>query len=210
MKNIFKILCIGIVLSITYSCKKGENDPFLSLRSRKARITGEWKLASSSETSTNTSDSGSSTTVKNFDGTTETEVYTGILGSPVTSTKTLSEEYTFEKDGTFKVVRTEIANGNTDITTGEGNWAFVGKSKTAELKNKESISLSFTKFTYSDNSFEEYSGTFLNYSSLMIEQLKNKEIVISYDDSGTNVNTSQMGGWDNSWTRKGTQTWTKK
>ena len=197
-----------MILSGAYSCKKGENDPFLSLSSRKARLTGEWKLSSENSTRTNTNSTGTSTTVRTFDGTTSSYSYTSASG--ITSTSTMNEDITFEKDGTFTFVRTETQDGETYTMTGTGNWAFIGKSKTAELKNKEAISLSFTKFTDSDGYFEEYAGTHLNYSSLIIEQLKSKEIVFSFDDAGTSVNTSPSGAWNNSWTGKGTTTYTKK
>ena len=43
-----KLLAVGLLGLIAFqSCKKGENDPFLSLKSRNARIVGEWKLEKS-------------------------------------------------------------------------------------------------------------------------------------------------------------------
>lgn len=48
MKNLRKLLVAGLTLAlvapVTQSCKKGEDDPFLSLRSRTGRLAGEWKL----------------------------------------------------------------------------------------------------------------------------------------------------------------------
>lgn len=46
--NTIKLLLIFVILTGTIlpSCRKGEGDPFLTLRSRKARITGEWKMDS--------------------------------------------------------------------------------------------------------------------------------------------------------------------
>ena len=45
MKNLK--IALFVVLAATFilpSCKKGENDPFISLKSRDARITAKWKL----------------------------------------------------------------------------------------------------------------------------------------------------------------------
>ncbi|HBS85713.1 MAG: hypothetical protein A2W91_13580 [Bacteroidetes bacterium GWF2_38_335] len=45
MKKIFLLLLL-IPVFILPSCKKGEDDPFLSFRSRDNRVTGSWNLAS--------------------------------------------------------------------------------------------------------------------------------------------------------------------
>ena len=44
MKNILILLFAFVCLVAIPSCKKGENDPFISFRSRDARITGKWKV----------------------------------------------------------------------------------------------------------------------------------------------------------------------
>ena len=63
-----------LAVALLGSCRKGESDPFLSLRSRNARITGTWNLSSQITTSLNTSVSAGVTTVDSlttyFDGTT--------------------------------------------------------------------------------------------------------------------------------------------
>lgn len=54
------------------SCKKGKDDPFLSLRSRKARVEGEWKLVSQTTNDKNSLNTMSSTVLKfDKDGTGE-------------------------------------------------------------------------------------------------------------------------------------------
>jgi hypothetical protein len=43
--NTFLILFLGLFLTFPFqSCKKGEDDPFISFRSRKARVEGEWTI----------------------------------------------------------------------------------------------------------------------------------------------------------------------
>lgn len=45
MKNLFKTFIAVAIVSVTVqSCKKGEDDPALSLSSRKARFAGEWTI----------------------------------------------------------------------------------------------------------------------------------------------------------------------
>jgi hypothetical protein len=81
MKKTLLALCAAGLLMAAPSCKKGENDPTLSLKSRKSRLTAEWTVASYVETSTSTQtymddpnnagDMLSSTSVQssNFEGT---------------------------------------------------------------------------------------------------------------------------------------------
>ncbi len=120
------VLAILVVASSITACKKGEDDPFLSLRSRDARLIGEWKLtavsgkttATGSETVTNTT--GTLTTTENlsvdenYNGTVlETKVTYSIAESPgsteseSTSSKTnLTLELTINDDGTAVVTTT--------------------------------------------------------------------------------------------------------
>ncbi|MBW8048780.1 MAG: hypothetical protein FVQ77_00255 [Cytophagales bacterium] len=147
-KTIKKILAITaialIAMPLFYSCKKGENDPFISLRSRDKRITGEWKLVSAEETSTWSRDfgfgatSGSTTTI--YDG--KTSVTTGGGSSLYTLT------ITFEKDGT--ATYKEDDDGDIEDVTDEWFWLDSKKNKTTishpfgffvvdQLKNKELI-----------------------------------------------------------------------
>lgn len=54
-KPIFALLSASLLLGGLASCKKGENDPALSLKSRKARLTADWTVSSITQTSTSTS-----------------------------------------------------------------------------------------------------------------------------------------------------------
>ncbi len=44
MKSFYLLLFTGIVTFSSIGCRKGADDPFISLKSRNARITGKWKL----------------------------------------------------------------------------------------------------------------------------------------------------------------------
>ncbi len=73
MKNIIKSLALAAVVLVSgasfTACKKGENDPGLSLSSRKSRLVGEWTLSKGEDKST----SGSSTTTTTFTETSATQ-----------------------------------------------------------------------------------------------------------------------------------------
>lgn len=204
MKNLIYIVCLGAILT-TLGCKKGEDDPFLSLRSRKARVAGEWKVTQRSINTNQTQGGLSSTSTTTYDGTTETtQAESG--GFNISYTTAVTYDITFEKDGTYKMVVVTTEDGETQTETAEGNWAFIGKSKDAGLKNKEAISLSQTKYTDSDGYTENYAGTFMNYDNWIITQLKNKEIVISIDESSGSTGS----GFNDQYTSTGTMTLTKK
>lgn len=156
MKKTIKFLVIAITaVGLFSACKKGENDPFLSLKSRTARITGEWKLTSSSSSSTyvyngpimNTSNTSSSS----YDGTTMTETDNGS-----TSTYSYTMTLTIEKDGSYKVV--EISNGST--STYNGNWWW-------ENSGKDKVRIAFDD----------------DYGSFYIDKLKNKEMTLIQEES---------------------------
>jgi len=157
----FALIAIAGLTTLT-GCKKGENDPVLSLKSRKARISGEWKLNSGTITETFSGSGGSGTALTTYTGSSKT-----VNGSTVTYTETL----TIEKDGTFEV---EIIEDG-DISTVSGNWFFSGKNKDGDLKNKEAVIFSELKYTSSSGT-DTYSGLYGD-QILMIDQLKNKELI---------------------------------
>lgn len=175
-KKLYNLAFIAIAivgLTTMSSCKKGENDPFLSLKSRKARITGEWKLTGGSSTNTYTSGgiSGSGAT------TYTSSSYTTSSGG----TYMYTEMMTIEKDGTYEVVITD--DGET--YTVKGVWFFSGKIKDLDLKNKEAIVMVSQEYS-EPGYFETYNGLY-GGDVMIIDQLKNKEVVFkgTYSSSGT-------------------------
>jgi hypothetical protein len=189
-KTLFFAFAALLVASSITSCKKGENDPGLSFRSRKARLAGEWKMVSGEIKTTSIDITGGTTTTTitttTLTDTQMTESTSVNGGTPTTSTATITEwSFNIDKAGTYKMTQT-LADGSnwtsTDIT--EGEWVFLGKNKTAELKNKEAIALNTTS---SSNSFT-FGGTTSSSSYTedgwgsveiwTIDQLKNKEMIL--------------------------------
>ena len=131
MKKNFLFIALGLVMGSTVltGCKKGENDPFLSLKSRDARITENWKLTAVDGTATSTGFMGTvNTELDKFDGTTWTYTYNG-------SATTYSYALTIEikKDGTFE--STEVNNGDTETKKGDWYWIDSKKNKTGIALN---------------------------------------------------------------------------
>lgn len=206
MKKIVKLALIAAVAlpAVTFvGCKKGENDPAVSLRSRKGRVAGEWKVSSVEGTS---NEAGVITTTT-YDGTTWTETTTG--NDPETSQRTIN--YTFEKDGTFTGKETKIETESftigsqtytTTVTTNsdmEGTWNFTGG--VGEMKNKSQIVLMTNKIsvtqttastgnpTETDSYVVTYTGNDAPTAMFNIDQLKNKEMIWKTEGSTTSSST---------------------
>lgn len=180
-KIILMSITTALLLGGMSSCKKGENDPFLSLRGRKSRVAGEWTVSASESTDVNTGGGGTVTTTTTYNGSIETSTQTSSFGGSVTSTTAYTDKYTFEKDGTYTYTNIDEDG---DVTTVTGTWFFLGKSKENELENKEAIFLTVDNITSggSSNTYDDLDGTVF-----VIDQLKNKEMIFT-------VNSSSSGG----------------
>lgn len=165
------LLISSMILSFT-SCKKGEDDPFLSLKSRNSRLKGEWVMKEASVTETYSVSGVSSTTTTTYNGTQMTE--TDASGA---DTWAYTYTITFEKDGTYSIV--EVDDGST--VNYSGTWAWGGKNKSTELKNKEVIHLTTTQETHTGSTYQ-YTGVSVD-ESWQIQKLASKEMIVKV--SGT-------------------------
>lgn len=187
MHKIKKALIVALLLgAVMPACKKGENDPSISLRSRKARLAGEWKVTSGKGTEVTTYPSGTSNTETwTFNGSTLTT--TDDSGS---ESEARTIEYAFEKDGTF--TQTEVQDNYT--VNSEGTWDFSGG--VGETKSKSILVLSYTK--QSDGTdWVTYTG-FIPMYDYTLDELRNDKIVLK---------RSSKRVWDNSMTNEETEEW---
>ena len=197
MKTQIKIAIAALVLaSFAFEgCKKGENDPAISLLTRKARMTGDWTVSSGSGTET----SGNTTTTWTHDGATfsETDISgTNSFGFVVTMS--------FVKDGTYEIVKTITPNvpGYSQVITETGTWNFTGKI--GEDKNKDHILLKTLRetdvMTVNSNvqtTVRSYTGDSAPTKLYYLDQLKSKEVILTWDGTDTYntlINTSK-GTW---------------
>ncbi len=180
--NKFLLLIVLFSSIALMECKKGEDDPLLSLRSRKARVAGSWKMESGT--------SKSSSTTPSFPVNSDTYVYTQSsyqhtdVNNGLTTINSGSSSYTLklEKDGKMTLV--QVMDG--EVFTANGTWNFTGK--VGEVKNKEQIVLHFESATYPNLNY-----TFLGNTTNLtfnIKELRNKKMVISssYTDTYSNGN----------------------
>jgi hypothetical protein len=189
MKRLLLVLLVAVFAIPTFqSCKKGENDPSISLRSRKARLVAEWELKEGSITTVN----GGTTVIYTFNGTT----MTSSLGGSVNYTQTCE----IVKDGTFKLTILDDGDSRVD----EGQWYFLEGNKDKELKSKEAVAFVVTKRTDTPAGGSPNISTYVSISPdymWQLDELKNKEIIVK-------TNEVYTGGSTNSTT--GTLTYTSK
>ena len=189
MKNTVVLLLSALVIAGSFSgCKKGENDPFLSLRSRKSRLEGNWVIVKEEVSETNINGSTTEIMQSVYDGEMKVPTTTTTVGT-ISTTVIDTVKYTFnfdiKKDGNYKIT---AANENKiDIVTTEGTWLFLGKSKLNDLKNKEAILLTTTKQVVSSNPVaNSVNYENLNGLTIVIDALKNKEMMTIVEENSSN------------------------
>ncbi|MDD5571100.1 MAG: hypothetical protein PHD97_08075 [Bacteroidales bacterium] len=199
------ILQVLFIAFFFLSCNKGDHDSWLSFRSRKARLAGDWVLKRYEYTFVN---SNSGTQQFSYDGTYMTET----VSSKPTISYSYSETMTIRKDGTFiKAVSTNKINVPPSVVS-EGRWFFMGKNKDLDIKKKEEVFFQITKetITYSASSIiiKLYSGAWTGQGILAsayggnggttfvweLDRLSNKKIEVLLDaSSSTNSSTNIIG-----------------
>jgi hypothetical protein len=200
---IYSILIAGIATTTVFTgCKKGENDPFISLKSRTSRLAGEWKVSEGSGENVN---NGTKTTW------TQTETSKTTVSGSQSTTDQITAEYTFDKEGTYKSKEVRVSKytvfgteyTETVTTDEEGVWNFTGGSGDTKEKSQLALQTTKTTTTQSTTPTSTWSGDGTTTSSSTgsaaivfdIDQLKSKEMVWKYTGSSTSgSNTSSSTG----------------
>ncbi|GAB4285625.1 MAG: hypothetical protein Kow0068_11070 [Marinilabiliales bacterium] len=189
----YKILILITIPIILFSCKKGEEDPFISLHTRKARLTNTWKLIEMSY-KLNESYSLYENTLNitsYYDGAKEIKTITENSSTQY-DTVYYRIEYTFKKDYTYTKKRTETSPKDArlnDYMIEEGIWDFLSKSKTQNYKNKERIILTPTRY-YNDN--ENYQLQYFSYVWDLVK-LSSDELKVSVNNEYYNYVSGYTG-----------------
>lgn len=201
MKKVLTFLIVvALVAPIFTSCyfKKGENDPSISLKSRKARLVGEWTLVEWTRTTTSTSSGSSSTTTYTYSGSTL------LVSSGGTSYNYVySESLEVVKDGTYSHTTNESGDGWSYIENSEGTWSFVAGDKENGIASQERVILT------NSTSTTTYGGSTGVYTSdgdpgsvavMRINKLSGKEMIITREftenDGGDLYTISEEQIWE--------------
>ena len=171
-KFLIILLSAGIVFTSFYSCKKGENDPFFSFRTRKARMVGNWDISNYSENIKTVYDNGESNnrelkitgtkvkeiidyinTVHDTSITTSGEINDFNLRIDKDGIADLTMNYTLVKDSSGTDDNTGLTYSTTTTriykTRAKGTWNFLAGID--NFKNKERLSLVWETYNTSLN-----------------------------------------------------------
>lgn len=186
-KNIFYSIVILFVIS---ACKKGPNDPAISLLSRKARVVGEWTIKSG----TSTYSTNSAQNKKTNERFTYTENSYDYFGTDEDNISYVAEgtyffKVKFEKNGNVKITETYdnltyVANGTWDFNNGIGD----SKSKEQILIHVTYASYPIGSTKFSGNQTEiTYTLTELRNKKMSLYQSKKEE---NSDNSSSSLSNS--------------------
>ena len=210
------------LLFATPSCKKGENDPALSLKSRKGRLTAEWTVSSFVETSMSTStyvddtanpgDLLSSTNMQTMNFADEslsiTDDYTNVYDSD--AIVTTSTGSTVASGGTITTSNSSTSSSGTVTTENTGAYASTGemsitfdKDGTFTMTRTMSMTTTYTDDTdaaytevdaSTNSSTSTITGTWSFLAKNKADEFKNKErIALWYKDvNGTTTSSSDV------------------
>lgn len=195
MKKLFGIIALlSIVLSLTYtSCRKGEEDPFLSLRSRDKRIIGTWTLISGSDvttTSTTTTDYNN----KNSEKTTVAESETVSIDFDGTVLTTNESNTTT----TTSLVTEAVFNQQTGKYSYNTPTSVVIESTNTLDKNSFSIELEI-------NEDHTYKATF--NEALISNHFSGKQNIGGIDYPYTTTDTTYSPADTHNWVEEGDWYW---
>jgi len=171
------------------SCKKGEDDPFLSLRSRKARLAGVWTLKGRivEHRSNNNTTVATSTYANGREDKTEVDYFMSEPTDTTFTSRLYTQIYTFKKNGSYQ----KVAVSELGTSTEKGVWSFLQRNKGDGLKNKEAILLTPRVFQATPGYEVSYTGS-LGQSVYLLTQLRNQKMVWSVSSSELYANTSTM------------------
>ena len=186
MRKTVYLLASVMALSLL-GCKKGPNDPSISLRARDARIRGTWELKKVANSTTknfyisNAIESTlTETTTETFDGTTWTAT-DAAGGVSVSDNSSYALEMSIEKDGTLSAKETDDGR----IREFNNDWFWLNSKK-----NKSEISLGM------------YGAKRFDRGLYSIDRLSNKELILTYsyrekdiDSSGDGYETTVEEKW---------------
>ena len=202
-----------------YGCKKGAKDPFLSFRSRDKRLMGEWTVSTIDlSVVTNTKGNTVNQTFYSNTVETETTSFNGSTWSysdktdysgnptPATTSETQTDNYskiiklTIDKHGVAKSTETSTYTSTTLSTTPANTCGFGGiPGVTCDGTYTETTTTTTTK-TYEGtwiwaNDKKDKESIYINLPGgimngfYMIEELKNKEIILKQNSTDGSANS---------------------
>lgn len=197
------LLLFACVLAFA-GCRKGEDDPFVSLRTRKARICGAWQLRTGNETHTITDTviTPSDTAIiwhgpygNFFIDTIITPANTTIIKNTWDYRFTGSHKVTLYNNSSWSqdmnyFINMEI-NKNGDVALAEsytfdkdylyqwlGKWKFGGADKENDIEDKETVIFEYSQYSAAIGD-SSYTKEINRVDTFLIERLANDELILT-------------------------------
>lgn len=170
-KSILYVFILIVSLG-SVTCKKGEDDPAITLLSRKARLTGNWQMVKGSIT----------IGVKDSTGAYASQVYKleadhynyDVIGKGASFVGNCKLSISFTKNG---AVTLDQVMDSLKISA-NGNWDFEGK--VGKNKNKERVSIKLNSINNYSNRFRTFNKAQMDFT-YRIKELRNKRLVLVSD-----------------------------
>jgi hypothetical protein len=167
MKKVLLVIVMAAIMMPAFvSCKKGENDPSISFKSRNSRLIGKWKLTKVEGTNQYVTGGSSVTETHAFNGT----IYT-VTVSPGGGSYQATGSFEMEilKDGAYTFTESFTPSGGTaSIETGASYWYWLGNDN-----SKVAVDL----VGGGGNIFQ---GGIYN-----VDELKSKELILTWTTTST-------------------------
>lgn len=188
MKKLMKVLLFVALIGTLSECKKGEDDPFISLRSRKNRVVGEWTLTSGTEKTSSVSGNPSTTVNTDYTYTQDSYIRTNTTMNQSGSTSVSSSGYfyykiTFRSNGEYTLVKER----GSSFTQESGLWNFT--KGIGEYKRKEQIALVPQVTSGSITNSKEVTRT------LTLKELRNRVMTIVSEETDNESIAFQNGSF---------------
>ena len=201
-------LLVGML--IFQSCRVGEDDPLISLRSRKNRVVGDWNVVLMDQTESTISDNFTLSEVRTIRDK-SLSIDREFTQGPVSDATGSVTEYKvhFDRNGSFEInarflyQREDAVSGNTidivEVDRASGSWDFLGE--TDEFKNRENLILRFDRrYNLVEESFQGQPAGSIEFTGggdqdweiWRLVMLKNKEMRVEMEDVSTFLDESTI------------------
>lgn len=203
------LMLLLLTAGVFVGCRKGEDDPWLTLRGRKTRLVGKWSVTSGMvqrgalfTTSEGNQVVGTSTSRYSETAVEQTNFYSRVTGD-VTSTMQgdFSGKVEIFRDGTYTMTMTEkfSAQGNNQTETNvggtyKGYWSFTGGNQANNTRKREQLVLQTVSFVPVTGTGEVNTNPVPD-AIYTINQLKHKEIVLSFENSSSDALNTVKEEW---------------
>jgi len=173
-KEFMKKIILPLLCLLFFStCKKGEDDPFISLRSRKARLEGDWHLSTGKLTESVDDHKNKlrfnrvfSFTSTRYEATEDAGYYAVYKGVYMLSIN-------MDKNGSFNFKE----QFDSRELFGEGVWDFLQGSD--KIKNKEEVNFIIGKLTKGSSNEYHLFNWGLTTMRYRVKELRNKTLVLT-------------------------------